>query len=65
MGTQTTTHWVDGGIPRRLVLPVSQSGTLAEVSMPLDPNLAPLGWYMLFGMVDDIPSEAIILRLDP
>jgi hypothetical protein len=65
MGTQSTTHWVDGGIPRRLVLPVSQSGSLAQVTMPLDPNLAPLGWYMIFGMVDDIPSEAIILRLDP
>ena len=65
MGTQTTTHWVDGGIPRRLVLPVSQVGSLAEVTMPLDPNLAPLGWYMLFGMVDDIPSEALIFRIDP
>jgi hypothetical protein len=65
MGTQSTTHWVDGGIPRRLVLPVSQPASLAEVRIPLAPNLAPLGWYMLFGMVDDIPSKALILRVDP
>jgi hypothetical protein len=65
MGLQSTTHWVDGGIPRRLVLPVAQAGSNASVSVPTDPNLVPLGWYMLFGMVDDIPSVARILRVDP
>ena len=65
MGLQSTTHWVDAGIPRRLVLPVSQVGTQASVTLPADPNLLPLGWYMLFGMVDDIPSVGRILRVDP
>lgn len=65
MGLQSTTHWVDAGIPRRLVLPVAQTGTDAAVTLPSDANLLPLGWYMLFGMVDEIPSVARILRVDP
>ncbi len=65
MGVQSTTHWVDGGIPRRLVLAVNQAGVDATVSLPVDANTLPLGWYMLFGMVDDIPSVGLILRVDP
>lgn len=64
MGMQSTTHWVDGGIPRRLELSVTQTSSTAQVTLPTNPNLLPLGWYMLFGMVDDIPSEALILRVD-
>lgn len=65
MGLQSHTHWVDGGIPRRLVLPVLQNGAQAQVALPADLNLLPLGWYFLFGMVDDIPSRALVLRVDP
>ncbi len=65
MGAQTTTHWVDGGIPRRLVLPVSQEGTTITAALPVDPDVAPLGRYLLFAMVDDIPSEARIVKLRP
>jgi len=63
MGTAAPTHWVDGGVPRRLVLPVAQSGTTVEVVLPSDPNILPLGHYMLFAMVDDIPSEAVIIKV--
>ncbi len=63
IGTQTTTHWVDGGIPRRLVLPVQQNGTTVTATVPADANVAMLGHYMLFAMVDDIPSEARIVRI--
>src|SRR5262249_28725355 len=63
MGLQSTTHWVDAGIPRRLELSVTQVGNQAAVTMPAGPDLLPLGWYMLFGMVDDIPSEAQIIQL--
>ncbi|MFO0982463.1 MAG: galactose oxidase-like domain-containing protein [Planctomycetota bacterium] len=63
MGTQTTTHWVDGGIRAGSSLAVSQDGTSASVVVPADPVRVPLGWYMLFGMVDDIPSEALLLRV--
>ncbi|MCZ6766060.1 MAG: DUF1929 domain-containing protein [bacterium] len=63
MGAQTTTHWVDGGIPRRLVLPVRQSGASVTASLPSDPNILPLGHYMVFAMVDDIPSAAEIVQV--
>jgi hypothetical protein len=63
VGTQSTTHWVDGGIPRRIVLPVSQTGSVAAVTLPADPNLLPLGHYMVFAMVDDIPSAARIITV--
>ena len=65
LGAQTTTHWVDGGIPRRLVLPVDQAGTSATTELPVDPSAIPLGWYLLFAMVDDIPSVAQIVRISP
>ena len=65
MGMQTHTHWMEGGIPRRIELAVTQTGSQASVPLPTDPNELPVGWYMLFGMVDDIPSEAIVLRVDP
>jgi hypothetical protein len=65
LGAQTTTHWVDGGIPRRLVLPVEQDGSSATVVLPVDPNVLPLGRYLLFAMVDDIPSVARIVNVGP
>jgi hypothetical protein len=63
MGVQSTTHWVDAGIPRRLELTVTQQGSVGSVVLPTDSNLLPLGWYMLFGMVDDIPSQAQIIQV--
>jgi len=32
--------------------------------MPTNPNILPLGYYMLFAMVDDIPSMAKIIRIN-
>ncbi len=63
MGTQTTTHWVDGGIPRRLLLPFEQSNSTVTATLPTDPNRLLLGYYMLFAMVDDIPSEAKVVQV--
>lgn len=63
MGAQTTTHWVDGGVPRRLVLPVTQTDAQVEATLPADPNVLPLGHYMVFAMVDDIPSDGVIVRV--
>jgi hypothetical protein len=65
MGAQTTTHWVDGGVPRRIVLPVTQAGSAVTFTLPADANLAPLGRYLLFAMVDDIPSVALMVELLP
>lgn len=64
MGCGAHTHWVDGGVPRRIVLPVQQDGTNACAVLPVDANVLPLGHYMLFAMVDDIPSEAVIVRVE-
>jgi hypothetical protein len=65
IGTAAPTHWVDGGLPRRLVLPLTQSGSTITTYLPIDPNTLPLGHYMLFAMVDDIPSVAKIIRVRP
>ncbi|HYE60745.1 MAG TPA: galactose oxidase early set domain-containing protein [Phycisphaerales bacterium] len=56
VSTGAHTHWVDTGTQRRVVLPVTQNGTTAEIDTPHEPNLVPAGYYMLFAMVDDIPS---------
>lgn len=63
-GTMSHTHWVDAGVPRRLVLPVEQEGGTARVTLPTDPNVLPLGTYMLFAMVDDIPSVAKVVWVE-
>lgn len=65
MGTGATTHWVDAGVPRRLVLPVQQAGAQVAVTLPGNANVLPLGHYLLFAMVDDIPSVAKIVRVQP
>lgn len=63
IGTMAVTHWVDGGIPRLLSLPFTQKGTVASVDVPADPVMAPAGYYIVFAMVDDIPSEGVIVRV--
>ncbi|MCH8824865.1 MAG: DUF1929 domain-containing protein [Planctomycetes bacterium] len=63
MGSDTTTHWVSAGIPRRLVLPITQKGSTATATLPCDPNVIPLGRYMVFAMADDIPSIARIVEV--
>ncbi len=63
VGTGAHTHWVDGGVPRRLVLPVTQAGPNAELTLPSDPNILPLGHYILFAMADDVPSVGRIVRV--
>jgi hypothetical protein len=63
VSTGAHTHWVDTGTQRRVVLPVAQTGSAAEIDIPQDPNLLPAGYYMLFAMVDDIPSVARIVQV--
>jgi hypothetical protein len=36
----------------------------ARFTLPSDPDLLPLGWYLSFGMFDDIPSIALSLHVD-
>lgn len=63
MGTTVHTHWVEGGVPRRLEFAVTQAGSRVQATLPTDPNLLPVGHYLLFAMVDDIPSVARIVRV--
>jgi len=63
IGTMAVTHWVDGGIPRLLALPFTQKGTAVTVDVPADPIAAPTGYYIVFALVDDIPSEGVIVRV--
>lgn len=63
LGPGSHTHWVEGGVPRRLELPVQQIGKRASVVLPSGVDTLPVGHYMLFGMVDDIPSVAWIVRV--
>ncbi len=63
IGTGAHTHWVDAGVMRRLELDVSQIGVRASIVLPTDRNELPVGHYLLFGMVDDIPSVGKIVRV--
>ena len=63
IGTGAHTHWLEAGVMRRLELDVSQVGARATITLPTDRNELPVGHYLLFGMVDDIPSVAKIVRV--
>jgi len=64
MGSDVATHWVGAGVHRRLALDVEQTGGVARCRLPADPNVLPAGHYLLFAMVDDIPSEAGIVLVE-
>ena len=68
MGMNAISHWMDGGVPRLLRLTFSQApapgGTQVTAQIPGDPLEAPVGHYLLFVLVDDIPSVAQIVAVD-
>lgn len=64
-GTRAATHWVDGGVQRYLSLPFTQNGDELTATVPNDPAVALVGWYLLYVMVDDIPSAARLVRITP
>lgn len=64
IGTAARTHFMDSGNSRPIVLPFVQNGTRVTATVPREPAAAPLGHYMLFAMVDDIPSAGRIVRID-
>ena len=63
VGTNAATHWVDGGVPRSIGLSFQQVGTKVTASIPADRNLVPVGHYLLFALVDDIPSNGLMARV--
>ncbi len=56
IGMQAVTHYVDGAVPRRLALEFEQRGGVLDARVPAAQLAAPSGWYLLFVMVDDVPS---------
>ena len=65
IGTAARTHFMDSGNARPIELPFVQNGTRVTVTIPKEAEAAPLGHYMLFVMVDDIPSVATIVKVEP
>ncbi|MEO6182798.1 MAG: galactose oxidase-like domain-containing protein [Verrucomicrobiota bacterium] len=65
VSARASTHWVDGGPQRFLSLGFTQNGSLVEATIPNDPPRALAGWYILFAMVDDIPSVGRMVRITP
>lgn len=43
---------------------MQRTGERARFTLPSDPDLLPMGSYPGFGMVDDTPSEALVLRVE-
>lgn len=58
------THFMNSGNSRFLELDFTQNGSLVSAKLPNDPLLLMSGWYMLFGLVDDIPSVAQIVKIE-
>ncbi len=65
VSAQAVTHWVDGGPQRSLSLDFTQNGVLISAAVPVDPARALAGYYILFAMVDDVPSVGRIVRVTP
>ncbi|MEO6759497.1 MAG: galactose oxidase-like domain-containing protein, partial [Saprospiraceae bacterium] len=63
--TQAVTHMMNCGENRFLDLNFSMEGQSVTAQIPGDSLHALPGWYMLWVMVDDIPSEARIVRIMP
>ena len=65
VSARAATHWVDGGPQRYLQLPFTRNASTIMATIPEDNVAALSGYYMLFALVDDIPSEGKIVRILP
>jgi galactose oxidase-like protein/carboxypeptidase family protein/Kelch motif protein len=65
LGAIATTHFMDSGPGRMLDLPFTQQGTRISAAVPAESAKALYGYYLLFVMVDDIPSAGRIVRIVP
>ena len=61
--TQAVTHMMNCGENRFLDLNFVQQGQTIEAIVPNDSLRSLPGWYLLWAMVDDIPSIAKIVRI--
>lgn len=65
MSNAVMTHFMNSGNGRCLELDFTQDGNQVSATLPTDSLKLMPGWYMLFGMVDDIPSMAQIVQILP
>ena len=65
VSARAATHWNDGGPQRYISLDYQQNGADIQATVPSDPVRALSGYYILFAMVDDIPSIGRIVRMAP
>lgn len=65
MGAIASTHFMDSGNGRYLELAFTQQGSTITAQVPTDPVRAMYGWYILYAMVDDIPSNGTMVRIAP
>lgn len=63
VAARNSTHWIDGGPQRILPLAFRQNGSTLNASLPADTVRLLPGYYLLFAMVDDIPSVARMVRV--
>ncbi|HNT79592.1 MAG TPA: DUF1929 domain-containing protein [Bacteroidia bacterium] len=63
MSNAVVTHFMNSGNNRYISLNYSQTGSHITAILPSDSITLPPGIYMLFVMVDDIPSIAEIVRI--
>ncbi len=64
MSNAVLTHFMNSGNNRYLDLDFSQNGNQVSANLPTDSLQLMPGWYMLFGMVDDIPSVGKMIKIE-
>lgn len=64
MSNPVLTHFMNSGNNRFLNLEFEQNGNQIKAFLPDDSLRLMPGWYMLFAMVDDIPSVAQIVKVE-
>ena len=65
MSNAVVTHFMNSGNNRYLSLNFTQAGNHITATLPCDSVALLPGYYMLFAMVDDIPSIAKIIKIEP
>jgi hypothetical protein len=63
ISTASVTHFMNSGNNRFLDLPFTQNGATLSVALPTDAVEMPSGYYLLFVMVDDVPSVAEMVQV--
>ncbi len=63
IGTSQRTHFMESGNARLLRLQFTQQGDRMTATIPTDEAVTPVGYYILFTMVDDIPSVGHIVKI--